>query len=133
MLVSGRVSFLKSSLSIQFPVLSQQSYKYNASYPECKRQDQDGMNIKFQANGKSQRKSNVPGSIQLTGTLWGALVVVSQNLELATSGPVISTLPGKWKQQNGERERERSIYGCWTKNSGEKYPKMDGENNGKPY
>ena len=26
--------------------------------------------------------------------LWGALVVVSQNLELATSGPVISTLPG---------------------------------------
>ena len=26
------------------------------------------------------------------GTLWGALVVVSQNLELATSGPEISTL-----------------------------------------
>ena len=30
------------------------------------------------------------------GALCGALVVVSQNLELATSGPEISTLPASW-------------------------------------
>ena len=29
--------------------------------------------------------------------------------------------------------QQLELYGCWTKNSGNFHPKMDGENNGKPY